>query len=216
MDYTTHKRFIRKRNKLFHKQKSAKSPTDRHHFLRVKQHIKMKIRQSYDLYIEDILGLTSNSDRKDQNTAIELTDSNKGQSQFSIKKLFSLIKNSRQVSEGIAPLQMPDSENLATQSKDKADIANQQFQKAFSKKQFILPPWTACPPVPGYLTPHPGYLHPRGGGGGARWLSGRVSDCGARGPGFETYRRRVVSLSKTLYSPKVLVNYPGSDGSVPT
>ena len=52
--------------------------------------------------------------------------------------------------------------------------------------------------------------------GGARWLSGRVSDSGARGPWFETYRRRVVSLSKTLYSPKVLVNYPGSDGSVPT
>ena len=51
---------------------------------------------------------------------------------------------------------------------------------------------------------------------GARWLSGGVSDSGARGPGFETYRRRVVSLSKTLYSPKVLVNYPGSDGSVPT
>ena len=51
---------------------------------------------------------------------------------------------------------------------------------------------------------------------GARWLSGRVSDSGARGPGFETYRPRVVSLSKTLYSPRVLVNYPGSDGSVPT
>ena len=51
---------------------------------------------------------------------------------------------------------------------------------------------------------------------GARWLSGRVSDSGARGPEFKTYRRRVVSLSKTLYSPKVLVNYPGSDGSVPT
>ena len=51
---------------------------------------------------------------------------------------------------------------------------------------------------------------------GARWLSGRVSDSGARGPEFEAYRRRVVSLSKILYSPKVLVNYPGSDGSVPT
>ena len=51
---------------------------------------------------------------------------------------------------------------------------------------------------------------------GARWLSGRVSDSGARGRRFETYRRRVVSLSKTLYSPKVLVNYPGSGGSVPT
>ena len=41
--------------------------------------------------------------------------------------------------------------------------------------------------------------------GGARWLSGRVSDSGARGRGFETYRRFVVSLSKTLYSPKELV-----------
>ena len=51
---------------------------------------------------------------------------------------------------------------------------------------------------------------------GARWLSGRVSDSGARGRGFETYRHRVVSLSKTLYSPKVLVNYPGSGCSVPT
>ena len=40
---------------------------------------------------------------------------------------------------------------------------------------------------------------------GARWLSGRASDSGARGLGFETYFLRVVSLSKTLYSPKVLV-----------
>ena len=31
---------------------------------------------------------------------------------------------------------------------------------------------------------------------GARWLSGRVSDSGARGRGFETYRRRVVSLRR--------------------
>ena len=52
--------------------------------------------------------------------------------------------------------------------------------------------------------------------GGARWLSGRVSDSGARGRGFEIYRRHVVSLSKALYSPKILVNYPGSGGSVPT
>ena len=51
---------------------------------------------------------------------------------------------------------------------------------------------------------------------GARWLIGRVSDSGAKAGGFETYGRRVVSLSKTLYSPKVLVNYPGSSGCVPT
>ena len=40
---------------------------------------------------------------------------------------------------------------------------------------------------------------------GAWWLSGRALYSGARGRGFETYLRRVVSLSKTLYSPKVLV-----------
>ena len=40
---------------------------------------------------------------------------------------------------------------------------------------------------------------------GARWLSGRASDSGAKGRGFETYLRRVVSLSKTLHCPKVLV-----------
>ena len=57
----------------------------------------------------------------------------------------------------------------------------------------------------------------------SRWLSGRVSDSGARGRGFKTCLRRVVSLSKTLYPPKVLVHvgtepplYPGSGGSVPT
>ena len=38
-----------------------------------------------------------------------------------------------------------------------------------------------------------------------RWLSGRVSDSGARGRGLETYLRCVASLSKTLYSLKVLV-----------
>ena len=40
---------------------------------------------------------------------------------------------------------------------------------------------------------------------GERRLIGRAADSGARGQGFETYLRRVVSLSKTLYFPKVLV-----------
>ena len=40
---------------------------------------------------------------------------------------------------------------------------------------------------------------------GTWWLSGRVSHSRVRGRGFETYLRHVVSLCKTLYSPKVLV-----------
>ena len=42
--------------------------------------------------------------------------------------------------------------------------------------------------------------------GGAQWPSGRTSDSGARGQGFDTYLRRVVSLSKDTFTPrKVLV-----------
>ena len=41
---------------------------------------------------------------------------------------------------------------------------------------------------------------------GARWHSGRASDCESKGPGFETHRRRrVVSLSKPHQLPTVLV-----------
>ena len=41
---------------------------------------------------------------------------------------------------------------------------------------------------------------------GARWHNGRVSDSGARGRGFHTYLRRVVSLSKNTFNlRKVLV-----------
>lgn len=39
---------------------------------------------------------------------------------------------------------------------------------------------------------------------GERWYSGRASDIWARDLDFEIYLRRVVSLNKTLYSPKVL------------
>ena len=40
----------------------------------------------------------------------------------------------------------------------------------------------------------------------ARWPSGRASDSGERGRGFDPHSgRRVVSLSKTHYLPKVLV-----------
>ena len=40
---------------------------------------------------------------------------------------------------------------------------------------------------------------------GVRWLSRRASGSGARGQRFKIYLRLVVSLSKTLYTPKVLV-----------
>ena len=43
-----------------------------------------------------------------------------------------------------------------------------------------------------------------------------MSDSGMRGSGFETLRRRVLSLSKTFNARKILVSHPGSGGSVST
>ena len=41
---------------------------------------------------------------------------------------------------------------------------------------------------------------------GARWPSGRVSDSGARGRGFNTYLRRVVSLNKDTYTQEAVAS----------
>ena len=44
-----------------------------------------------------------------------------------------------------------------------------------------------------------------------------VSDYGARGRGFDTYIRRVVSLSKRhIYSPEKYWSYTGNGGPIPT
>ena len=51
----------------------------------------------------------------------------------------------------------------------------------------------------------------------ARWPSGRASDSGARGRGFDPHSgRHVVSLSKIHLPPKMYWQYTGSGGSVPT
>ena len=43
---------------------------------------------------------------------------------------------------------------------------------------------------------------------GARWPSGRASDSGARGRGFDTYLLCVVSLSKDTFTPRIVLVKP--------
>ena len=51
----------------------------------------------------------------------------------------------------------------------------------------------------------------------AGWPSGRASDSGARGWGFDPHSdARVVSLNKIHLPPKTYCLYPGSGGSIPT
>ena len=50
----------------------------------------------------------------------------------------------------------------------------------------------------------------------ARWPSGKASDSGARGLGFDHSGRRVASLSKIHLPPKSTGNNQENVGSVPT
>ena len=111
------RRLMRKRDKLYQKQKSA-SNKDRCHFKRVKHLVQQKIKNSHENYLADILGMGS-------------SDGNESFG-FSPKKLFSLIKNSRQDDRGISTLK--DSENiLHSGNVKKANLVNSQFQSVFSR-----------------------------------------------------------------------------------
>ena len=71
------KRLIRKRERLYQKQKSG--VRERQHFKNVRHLVQSKLKSAYNNYLLDILGLGSSSDSGDS-------------SGFTPKKLYSLIK----------------------------------------------------------------------------------------------------------------------------
>ena len=59
------KRLVRKRDSLFQKQKRGRSK-DRHHFKQVKHLVQSKIRQAYNNYLQNILGLSEEGNDTDE------------------------------------------------------------------------------------------------------------------------------------------------------
>ena len=94
----------------------------RHHFKQVKYLIQTKTRSAYDnyMYLQDLLGLAAQS-------------ADESPSGFIPKKLYSLIENARQDSQGISALIDKSQNILATEQKAKATILNKQFQSVFSQ-----------------------------------------------------------------------------------
>ena len=95
------KRIIRKRDSLYDKYKRLRRPTDRCAFLEAKHLVKQKLKQAHDRYIEEILGLTNSLEQPEPNCQ---SSPEPHKSTLASKKLFSLLKNSKQDSKGIAPL----------------------------------------------------------------------------------------------------------------
>ena len=85
-------------------------------FQTLRQQIKKKIKDSYQGYLENHLGLTDDDSTCDS------------------KKLFSFLKNSRRDQQGIPPLKQNDVLHSDTTCKTKANIFNQQFNSVFTPK----------------------------------------------------------------------------------
>ena len=110
---------------MFKKFKESKSVESRKKFLRAKHAVKRKIRLSHDNYLEDILGLDNPSDNPED----------VGKSDFSRKCLFSLLRNSKQDSQGSGPLNY--GQSTVTYNVDKANAINRQFQSVFSSRSAL-------------------------------------------------------------------------------
>ena len=88
----------------------------------MKHLVQSKIRQAYNNYLQNILGLSEEGN--------DIDEKNSG---FVPKKLFSLIKNARQDAQGVSPLKDPSTNSTSSQNKEKANILNRQFQSVFSQ-----------------------------------------------------------------------------------
>ena len=123
------KHTIRKRDSLCDKYKRLRRPTDRCAFLEANHLVKQKLKQAHNRYIEEILGLTYCIEQPVPNCQ---SSPGPHKSTLASKKLFSLLKYSKQDSKGIAPLNKDG--KLYSDTVDKANELNQQFQSVFTPK----------------------------------------------------------------------------------
>lgn len=107
---------IRRRDKFYKAHRKTGNPQLREKYLSLRQQIKRSIKDSHEAYLEGLLGLDRHG--------------NPGTGQVDSKKLFQFLKNSRTDQQGIPPLKKDD--HLHTDTKDKANILNDQFQSVFT------------------------------------------------------------------------------------
>ena len=106
---------IRKRDSLYIKLKKSSKMDLKNQFQALRQKIKRKIKDSYQTYLENLLGLTDEGNTCDS------------------EKQFTFLKNSRQDQQGTPPLKHKNT--LYTEPQDKANIYNQQFNSVFTPKE---------------------------------------------------------------------------------
>ena len=118
---STLKRMYRKRDRLYRRQVKTKGSKDKEKYLTIKHLTRKHTKQAYQKYLEDILNVNQDP-----------TNSTKASNKPNTKKLYTLLKHSKQDSVGVAPLKK---DNICHQDDvKKATILNEQFQSVFSQK----------------------------------------------------------------------------------
>ena len=125
------KRTMRKRDSLYDKYKKHRRPTDRQAHIEYKHLVNKKLKDAHNRYLEEILGITNSSDPDDSSTKPQ-ADIDPHMNTLATKKLYSLLKNSKMDSKTSAPLKKDG--QLHTNTTDKANILNKQFQSVFTPK----------------------------------------------------------------------------------
>ena len=125
------KRTMRKRESLYDKYKKHRRPADRHAHLEYKQLANRKLKEAHNRYIEEILGITNSAEPNDSNSEPQ-TATDPQVNSLATTKLYSLLKHSRMDSKRSAPLKQNGQPH--TNTTDKANILNQQFQSVFTPK----------------------------------------------------------------------------------
>ena len=116
---------MRKRDKLYRRWSRSGRPDDQKKFLDQKHLVRRITDRAYEKYLKDILGINNEEDDLDAPPKVKT------------KKLYSLLKHSKQDSSGIASLKA--NNKTYTEDPDKANVLNAQFQfnSVFSPKSPI-------------------------------------------------------------------------------
>ena len=116
----TIKRLMKRRQKLYLRARKSNDPDVKNHYKRFRAHVQKIKRDAYWRHVSNIF--TFENDPSDP-------DSNKS---GKIKKFWSFVKSLKKDAFGITSLR----ENgiLKTDTKEKADICNRQFQSAFTRE----------------------------------------------------------------------------------
>ena len=114
------KRLIKKRDRWYKRKKKSKHSKDIARFKELKRKTQQEIRKAYWKYIDSIVSNTENTEKGQYNC---------------MKKFWTFVKHRRSDGTSIPPLKTDGV--LHSDSKDKANILNNQFQQAFSEKTNI-------------------------------------------------------------------------------